>query len=137
MASTKPTTQKVQEGTIVSIAGPVVNVYFEGELPSIYEALLVEMPDGKTLTLEVEFETGGSEVKALAFGSTDGLARGMKAKRTFAAISVPVGDKTLGRIFNVLGHAIDGQKFDDKGVALHPIHANPPELVDQETKPVS
>ncbi|MBI5044754.1 MAG: F0F1 ATP synthase subunit beta [Candidatus Levybacteria bacterium] len=136
MAINKTTpVKKSQEGTIVSIAGPVLNVYFEGELPNIYEALTVELPHGEILTLEVEFEIGGHEIKALAFGSTDGLSRGMKVKRTFAPISVPVGEKTLGRIFNVLGNVIDGQKFDDKGVSLHPIHAQAPKLVDQETKP--
>lgn len=131
----KKVTDKNQEGVIVSIAGPVVDVYFENELPGIYEALTVELSDGKTLTLEVEFETGSQEVKALAFGSTDGLSRGMKVKRTFSPISVPVGNKALGRIFNVLGQTIDGQKFDDKGVTYHPIHTQPPALVDQETKP--
>jgi len=125
----------ITEGVIVNIGGPVVNVYFEGELPNIYEALTVDLADGKTLTLEVEFGTGNHEVKTLAFGSTDGLSRGMKVKRTMAPISVPVGDKTLGRIFNVLGKPIDGQKFEEKGIALHPIHAAPPELIDQETKP--
>jgi len=134
----KQTTNRSQianTGTIVSIAGPVVNVYFEDELPSIYEALTVDLPSGGILTLEVEFEIGNHEVKALAFGSTDGLSRGMSVKRTLSPISVPVGDKTLGRIFNVLGKTIDGQKFDAKGVNLHLIHANPPELIDQETKP--
>jgi len=114
---------------LLVIGGPVVNVYFEGELPSIYEALTVQLPDGGMLTLEVEFETGGHEVKTLAFGSTDGLSRGMKVKRTFAPISVPVGDKTLGRIFNVLGNVIDGQAFDSKGISLNPIHAQAPALI--------
>jgi F-type H+-transporting ATPase subunit beta len=93
------------------------------------------MPNGDELTLEVEFETGNHEVKTLAFGATDGLARGMKVKRTGKPIQVPVGDKTLGRIFNVLGHAIDGQKFEKKGVEFQPIHKAPPPLIDQETKP--
>ncbi|MGH7203374.1 MAG: F0F1 ATP synthase subunit beta, partial [Candidatus Levyibacteriota bacterium] len=83
----------------------------------------------------VQFETGSKEVKTLAFGSTDGLARGTKVKRTGAPISVPTGDKTLGRIFNVLGKAIDGKSFDPKGVPTDVIHKAPPALVDQETKP--
>lgn len=128
-------TTKNQEGVIVSIEGPVVNVYFEGELPSIYEALTVETPDKKEITLEVEFEIGGQEVKTLAFGSTDGLSRGMKVRRTFAPIEVPVGEKTLGRIFNVLGKTIDGNSFDNKGVGYQPIHKDPPELSEQETQP--
>jgi F-type H+-transporting ATPase subunit beta len=126
---------KTQEGVIVSIEGPVVNVYFDGELPSIYEALIVEAPEKKEVTLEVEFAIGGQEVKTLAFGPTDGLSRGMKVRRTFAPIEVPVGEKTLGRIFNVLGHAIDGEQFDNKGVSYQPIHKDPPDLADQETKP--
>src|SRR5207248_1139252 len=74
------------------------------------------------------------EVKALAFGSTDGLARGVEAKRTFAPIKVPVGNKTLGRIFNVLGHPIDGKPFNEKA-DLHVIHRDPPPLTQQETTP--
>lgn len=126
---------KTTDGIIVRIAGPVIDVYFEGELPSVTEELLVELSTGEELTLEVEFETGDHEVKTLAFGSTDGLARGMKVKRTGHPIQVPVGEKTLGRIFNVLGKAIDGTKFDSKGVEYQPIHKAPPALVDQETKP--
>ena len=129
-----PTNQKTNEGVIVSVAGPVVDIYFEGDLPQINEALVVTMPDGNPLVLEVEFETGDREVKALAFGPTEGMTRGMKVVRTMNPIQVPVGDKTLGRIFNVLGQAIDGQKFDAKGVDLQPIHKSPPALEDQETK---
>jgi len=124
----------LNEGIIIKIAGPVVDVYFEGELPDLNEALTVTLGD-KEITLEVEFAMGNSEVKTLAFDSTDGLMRGMKVKRTLAPISVPVGEATLGRIFNVLGKAIDGEKFDGKGVKLMPIHNNPPELIEQETKP--
>lgn len=127
--------KNMNEGVIVRVAGPVIDIYFEGELPQINEALLVTAPNGDVVTLEVQFEIGNKEVKTLAFGSTDGISRGMKVVRTNAPISVPVGEKTLGRIFNVLGKTIDGEKFDGKGVALHPIHANPPELIDQETKP--
>jgi F-type H+/Na+-transporting ATPase subunit beta len=124
----------LNKGTIVSIAGPVVDVYFEGELPNILEALTVATADGQTLTLEVEFEIGDREVKTLAFGPTEGLSRGMEVMRTGAPIQVPVGEKTLGRIFNVLGDAIDGAKFDAKGVTSMPIHRPAPELEEQETK---
>lgn len=123
------------EGIIIGIQGPVVNVYFEGELPSIYEALTLSMPDKTELVLEVQFLIGNREVKALAFGSTDGIARGMKVRRTGAPIRVPVGNKTLGRIFNVLGNTIDGKPLDAKGVEFEPIHKAPPTLMDQETKP--
>ena len=124
-----------KEGIIVRVAGPVVDIYFEDEVPNIYEALLLTMPDGKELTLEVQFQIGDKEVRALAFGSTDGLARGTKVKRTFDPIKVPVGEKTLGRIFNVLGKAIDGHDFDTKGVEFHPIHKEAPKLTDQQTFP--
>lgn len=134
MAEIKKQT-KNSDGIVIRIAGPVVDVYFEGEVPTVYEALTISLPNKEELTLEVQFETGAHEVKALAFGSTDGLARGTIVKRTNGPIQVPVGDKTLGRIFNVLGKTIDGEKFESKGVALHPIHKDPPPFVDQETRP--
>jgi F-type H+/Na+-transporting ATPase subunit beta len=131
----KQQSSKNMEGIIIAIAGPVVNIYFENELPAIYESLVIEMPDKSKLVLEVQFLIGDHEVKALAFGSTDGLSRGMKVTRTGNPISVPVGEKTLGRIFNVLGQTIDGQKFDAKDVTYDPIHKAPPALTDQSTKP--
>ena len=70
-------TKKNNEGIVIRVQGPVVDVYFEGEVPKIYEALTLTMPDKTILTLEVQFEIGDHEVKALAFGSTDGLARGV------------------------------------------------------------
>lgn len=128
-------TSKNTNGIVVRIAGPVVDVYFEGEVPTIYEALTITLPNKEELVLEVQFEIGDHEVKALAFGSTDGLSRGTEVKRTFNPIQVPVGNKSLGRIFNVLGKPIDGQKFDDKGVNFHPIHRSAPKFVEQETRP--
>ena len=134
MAETKTTTKKT-DGIVIRVQGPVVDVYFEGDVPTIYEALTITLPSKEELTLEVQFEIGDHEVKALAFGSTDGLSRGTAVKRTFAPIKVPVGNKTLGRIFNVLGKAIDGKAFDDKGVSFDQIHKDPPAFIDQETKP--
>lgn len=122
------------DGIIIRIQGPVVDVYFEKGLPSIYEALEVELPSNKKLVLEVQFDIGNHEVKTLAFGSTDGLSRGVKVKRTHSPIKVPVGVKTLGRIFNVLGQTIDGKSFDSKGVSFNSIHKSPPPLTEQETK---
>lgn len=130
----KIVSKKNQSGIIVRIQGPVVDVYFENKLPAIYEALEVENENRK-ITLEVQFAIGNREVKTLAFGPTDGLARGLKVTKTNSAIKVPVGEKTLGRIFNVLGNAIDGKKFDTNGVTLNPIHVSPPPLTEQETKP--
>lgn len=133
MANTK--TQTMSIGKIVSIAGPVVDVYFEGELPEIFEALLVKVPGKNDITLEVEFATGDREVKTLAFDTTDGLSRGMAVERTGKPIQVPTGEKTLGRIFNVLGQVIDEQKLDTKDITFDSIHKAPPPLIDQETKP--
>lgn len=123
-----------KEGIIIRIQGPVVDVYFENDLPSIYEALEVELDSNKKLILETQFHIGSREVKTLAFGSTDGLARNVKVKRTHSPIKVPVGTKTLGRIFNVLGEPIDGKKFESNGVTFNSIHKSPPRLTEQETK---
>ena len=133
MAETNKT-KKNNEGIVIRVQGPVVDVYFEGGVPEIYEALTLTMPDKSVLTLEVQFEIGDHEVKALAFGSTDGLSRGVKVQRTHSPISVPVGNKTLGRIFNVLGHPIDGKKFDET-IEKSVIHKSPPPLTQQETTP--
>ncbi len=124
-------------GKIIRIAGPVVDVRFDGETPQVHEALTVDLGERNELVLETALIIGDSEVKALAMGSTDGLSRGTLVKRTLAPIKVPVGIKTLGRIFNVLGDPIDGEKFDktQKDVILEPIHRKAPTLIEQETKP--
>ncbi len=127
--------KKNQEGIIIRVAGPVVDVRFEGEVPSIYEALSVDLKKKDVLTLEVAFSTGDNEVKTLAMGSTDGLQRGMKVKRTFSPIKVPVGQQTLGRILNVLGKPIDGKKLVGKNGLFESIHRSAPLLSEQETKP--
>lgn len=127
--------EKKGDGIIIRIQGPVVDVYFENDLPLIHEALIVNLTKNESLVLEVQFATGDHEIKSLAFGPTDGLTRGTKVKRTKGPIKVPVGKETLGRIFNVLGVAIDGKKFDSKGVTYEPIHKLPPLLTEQETKP--
>jgi len=131
-------TNNKKEGVIIGIQGPVVDIRFESESPVVNEALVIETKEKKELVLEVAFLLGDNEVRTLALGSTDGLSRGMIAKRTFAPIKVPVGQKTLGRIFNVLGHTIDGGKDikkDEKGVNFEPIHKAAPTLAEQETKP--
>jgi len=122
------------EGIIIRIQGPVVDVYFEHDMPSIYEGLEIQETQRK-LVLEVQFHVGGHEVKTLAFGPTEGLRRGIKVKRTNSSIKVPVGQKSLGRIFNVLGEPIDGKKLDTHGMTFHPIHRDPPPLTEQETRP--
>lgn len=129
---------KKDTGVIVKIQGPVVDIYFEGGVPTVNEALILDLPNKKTLTFEVAFETGDNVVKTLALGTTDGLSRGMEVARTHAPISVPVGSITLGRIFNVLGETIDDQKpLDTKNskIKKEPIHKSAPKLIDQQTKP--
>ncbi len=123
-------------GIIIKIQGPVVDVRFGNGVAQINEALTVELTNKKILTLEVAFETGNGEVRALALGTTDGLTRGMEVKRTNAPISVPVGNETLGRIFNVLGETIDDKKpLDKTKLTISPIHRAAPKLIDQTTKP--
>lgn len=134
MAETK-NNKKNSQGSIIRVQGPVVDVYFPQELPFVNEALVMELNNGESLTLEVAFLISDNEVKALALGSTDGLVRGMKVERTGGPISVPVGEETLGRIFNVLGKPIDGGKEIKASVKLEPIHKAAPLLVEQETKP--
>jgi F-type H+-transporting ATPase subunit beta len=128
---------KNQTGYIIGIQGPVVTVRFEEQTPLVHEALEIELSSKEKLVLETALVVGDHEVKALAMGSTDGLTRGMEVKRTSNPIMVPVGPKTLGRIFNVLGEPVDGEKFDrtQKDVMLEPIHKHAPALIDQETKP--
>jgi F-type H+-transporting ATPase subunit beta len=122
----------MKTGTIKRIIGPVVDVYFEGEIPEIYNALSVMNGDIKVI-LETEQHLGGGVVRSVAMDTTDGLARGMEVTDTGAPISVPVGTETLGRIFNVLGNAIDDGKAitTDKRSS---IHRKAPEFVSQATK---
>lgn len=124
------------QGIIIRVQGPVVDVHFEKNPPLVNEALIVENINEK-LVLEVAHLLGDNEVRALAMGPTDGLRRGMPVTKTNSPIKVPVGEKTLGRIFNVLGETIDGEKFNknEKGITLEPIHRKAPALIDQETKP--
>lgn len=120
---------KTRTGTITQIVGVVVDVAFSTDnLPAIYNALEVEL-DGKRLVLEVAQHLSESSVRAIALGSTDGLERGTSVVDTSAAISVPVGEETLGRMFNVTGQPIDGQA--DKFTQKAPIHKTPPPLMDQ------
>ncbi|HQQ38324.1 MAG TPA: F0F1 ATP synthase subunit beta, partial [bacterium] len=94
-------------GSVKQVIGVVVDVYFDKALPAIYNALEVDL-NGKKLILEVEQHLGSNIVRTVAMGSTDGLKRGAEVLDTGMPISVPVGQETLGRIFNVLGEAVDG-----------------------------
>jgi len=121
-----------QEGTITQVVGVVVDVEFSGkELPAIYDALEIKH-DGKVVTLEVAQHLNEHSVRAVSLQSTDGLRRGDVVSGTGAAISVPVGDATQGRMFNVVGEPIDG-KPAPKGKTA-PIHREPPALSEQANK---
>ena len=123
-------------GYVVQAVGPIIDVQFkEGELPSILTCLIVEKDENKTLTLEVEQHIGDDTVRCVAMGPTEGIVRGMKVLNTKNPICVPVGEETLGRMFNVLGSSID-ELGDDafKNSLRMPIHRKPPLFEEQETK---
>ncbi len=129
----------MSKGKIVQIIGPVVDVEFpEGQLPAIYNALVVEyeLPlQGKTrLVLETQQHLGDNWVRAVAMSTTDGLKRGFEVADTGKPISMPVGDGVMGRVLNVTGDPVDerGPVVSDK---YYPIHRPAPTLVDQSTTP--
>ena len=95
-------------GKITQIIGAVLDIKFSaGNMPEINDAIKIPLKDGKELVVEVSQHLGDDTVRCIAMGSTDGLVRGMDAVSTGAPITVPVGENTLGRIFNVLGQPID------------------------------
>ena len=112
-------------GTILEIKGVVLDVRFTDDLPGIYNALEITRPDGTTLVAEVQQLLGDDKVRAVALDTTDGLSRGTDVIDTGAPISVPVGEPTLGRIFNVLGEAID-EGGPVNATEKWPIHRDPP-----------
>ncbi len=138
MATNNPTTQskqgttKLNTGTVSQVIGPIVDVHFEDNLPAIYNALEIDF-DGGMLTLETQQQLPGNIVRTIAMSATDGLQRGMQVRDTGRGISVPVGNATLGRMFNVLGKAIDG-KPEPETQEMYPIHAKAPALTEQSTK---
>ena len=119
------------KGTIVQVMGAVVDVRFTDGLPAIYNALELERDGGK-LVLEVQQHLGLSEVRAVSMGPTEGVARGDEVLDTGAPISVPVGEVTLGRMFNVVGEPIDGKEAVST-TERYPIHREAPAQKDQAT----
>ncbi|HSX08253.1 MAG TPA: F0F1 ATP synthase subunit beta [Candidatus Saccharimonadales bacterium] len=120
---------KTSSGRVVQVVGVVVDVEFDGaHLPPINYALKTEL-NGKKLLLEVAQHLSESTVRTIALAGTDGLKRGDKVENTGAPISVPIGEATLGRMFNVIGEPIDGLKGEFK--TRSPIHKNPPTLEEQ------
>jgi F-type H+-transporting ATPase subunit beta len=128
-------------GKVIQITGPVIDVEFPpGDLPAIYNALEIKRPkkEGQkgadaTLVVEVQQHLGNNWVRAVAMSTTDGLARGLDVVDTGAPITVPVGASTLGRVFDVLGHPIDG-KGPVKAEKSLPIHRDPPPFDQMETE---
>jgi len=122
-------------GKIIQVMGPSVDVEFDTDhLPQMLNALEVKMPN-RTLVLEVAQHIGDNVVRTVAMASTDGLVRGMAVEDTGAPISVPVGEQTLGRIFNLLGQPIDEQGAVKDPSKTHSIHHPPPSF--EELLPVS
>ena len=121
-------------GRVVQILGGVVDVEFpEGDIPELFEAIRVERPDKEPLILEVQKHLGDNWVRTVSMDSTDGLQRGVPAEATGLPIQVPVGETTLGRIFNVLGRPID-KKGDVEAVTRYPIHRPAPPFDQQSTR---
>ncbi len=120
-------------GNIVQVIGPVVDIRFdEDNLPELLNAIEIITKAEDVLTVEVAQHIGDDTVRCISMGSTDGLIRGMEATNTGKPIAVPVGDQTLGRLFNVLGETID-EKGELDSPELFPIHRDAPSFEEQET----
>ena len=125
---------ELNTGKLTQIIGAVLDIKFpEGKLPEINDAINVPLADGKKLVVEVSQHLGDDTVRCIAMGPTDGLVRGMEAQATGGPISVPVGEATLGRMFNVLGEPID-EKPAPEGVQYDPIHRKAPKFEEQSTE---
>ncbi|MGM8211404.1 F0F1 ATP synthase subunit beta [Virgibacillus sp. W0430] len=129
----------MSKGHVTQVMGPVVDVKFgDDQLPEIYDALTVQFADNtdktNSLTLEVALHLGDNTVRTIAMSSTDGVQRGMEVVSTNGPISVPVGDVTLGRVFNVLGENIDLDEPLPEGTRLDPIHRDAPEFENLSTE---
>ncbi|MDY2727945.1 MAG: F0F1 ATP synthase subunit beta [Candidatus Onthovivens sp.] len=122
-------------GIVVQAVGPIIDVRFvDSKLPNILTALVIPIKENEELVVEIEQYVGDDTARCVAMGPTEGIVRGMKAYNTHAPISIPVGEVTLGRVFNVLGKCIDGgdvSVFDS--AKKMPIHREPPSFKDQET----
>ncbi|HEX7431990.1 MAG TPA: F0F1 ATP synthase subunit beta [Candidatus Limnocylindrales bacterium] len=128
LTSTGPTAN----GRVIQITGPVVDIEFPaGQLPAIYNAVVISRGDGGKIVCEVQQHLGNNWVRSVAMTTTDGLARGTEARDTGSPITVPVGQGTLGRVFNVLGEAID-EKGPVEATEHLPIH-RPAPAFDQQT----
>ena len=122
-------------GIVIQAVGSIIDVRFsESNLPKILTALVIPLKENEELVIEIEQYIGDDTARCVAMGPTEGVVRGMKAYNTHAPISVPVGEITLGRVFNVLGKCIDnGDNAVFKNAKLEPIHKDAPSFQDQET----
>ena len=122
-------------GIVIQAVGSIIDVRFsESNLPQILTALVIPLKEKEELVIEIEQYIGDDTARCVAMGPTEGIVRGMKAYSTHAPISVPVGEITLGRVFNVLGKCIDGgDNTVFKNAKLEPIHKDAPSFQDQET----
>jgi F-type H+/Na+-transporting ATPase subunit beta len=121
-------------GTLIEVKGVVVDALFPDELPPINGALRIPLENGGSLIAEVQQHLGDDRVRAVAMDSTDGLARGIDVVDLGGPITVPVGEKTLGRLWNVIGEPIDNKEAPAEGVERWPIHRDPPPFTDLEPK---
>jgi F-type H+-transporting ATPase subunit beta len=127
----------MNSGTIVQVAGPVVDVEFPDALPAIYNALTVTLrlaQTSETVTLEVQQHLGDHWVRAISMSGTEGLKRGQAVSDSGEPIKVPVGEGVMGRIFDVTGQPID-ERGPVRADKYYPIHRPPPPLADQSTSP--
>lgn len=124
---------KTNTGTITQIIGPIVDVHFKSKIPELQNALTVTKYDGEVITFEVAGHVGLDRVRAIAMQDTQGLTRGMEVVDTGEAISVPVGEVSLGRLFNVLGTTLDG-KGEIEDAPTRGIHQEAPSFVEQSTR---
>ena len=121
------------KGKVVQVIGPVVDIRFEEEhLPNLLDAINIEKEEDDTIVVEVAQHLGDDTVRCISMGSTDGLIRGMECTNTGEPIAVPVGEPTLGRLFNVLGETIDGKEELEDPI-LSPIHREAPSFEEQAT----
>lgn len=129
---TKTPPTRTNEGIITQVIGVVVDVEFTGDIPPLFSALTLTRADGSLLTLEVAHHLNKNTVRAIALGATDGVKRGQPVENTGRAIAVPIGEATLGRMFDVTGNPIDGKggTFTDHS----PIHRAAPTFKEQSTK---
>src|SRR5712691_9773552 len=138
MAERKKQDGRGNVGKVLEIKGVVIDAVFPEDLPAIYSALRIDVPEGNGqaahgLIAEVQQHLGDDRVRAVAMDTTDGLPRGIDIVDTGGPITVPVGEQTLGRLWNVIGDPID-HKGAPEGGERWPIHRDPPEFRDLDPK---